>query len=69
MSGASGAPPILWFGMDAVQLTVPRGDDGQLMSGASDGPPVRWLSSREREREGEPEKERERETPVENDIF
>ena len=28
----------------AVQLTVPIGDDGQLMSGRSWGPPVLWIS-------------------------
>ena len=28
---------------NAVQLTVPIGDDGQLMSSTSGGPPVLWL--------------------------
>ena len=30
---------------NAVQLTVPVGDDSQLMSGGSCGPPVPWLST------------------------
>ena len=34
--------PVLWLSANAVQLTVPIGDDGQLMSG---GPPVLWLST------------------------
>ena len=42
MSGASCAPPILWLSTNAVQLTVPIGDDGQLMSWP---PPVLWLST------------------------
>ena len=32
----------LWLSTDAVQLIIPIGDDGQLMSG---GPPVLWLST------------------------
>ena len=38
----SSASPVLWLSTNAVQLTVPIGDDGQLMSG---GPPVLWLST------------------------
>ena len=41
----SGAPPVLWLSTNAVQLTVPIGDDGQLMSGGSGGSggwPVLW---------------------------
>ena len=30
---------------NAVQLAVPIGDDGQLMSGGSCGPPFMWLST------------------------
>ena len=44
----SGGPPVLWLRTNAVQLTVPIGDDGQLMSGASGasgGPPVPWLNA------------------------
>ena len=29
-----GGPPVLWLNTNALQLTVPIGDDGQLMSGA-----------------------------------
>ena len=42
MSCGSCAPPVLWLSTSAVQLTVPIGDDDQLMSG---GPPVLWLST------------------------
>ena len=45
MSRASGARPVLWLSTNAVQLTVPIGDDGQLMSGGSGGRPVLWLST------------------------
>ena len=45
MSGGSGGPPVLWLSTNAVQLTVPIGDDGQLMSGGSGAPPVLWLST------------------------
>ena len=38
----SGGPPVLWLSTNAVQLTVPIGEDGQLMSGGS---PVLWLST------------------------
>ena len=41
-------PPVLWLSTNAVQLTLPLGDDRQLMSsgsGASSGPPVLWLST------------------------
>ena len=41
----SWAPPVLWLSTNAVQLTVPIGDDGQLMSGGSGGWPVLWLST------------------------
>ena len=34
--------PVLWLSTNAVQLTVPIGDDGQLMSC---GWPVLWLST------------------------
>ena len=37
--------PVLWLSTDAVQLTAPIGDDGQLMSGGSGGWPVLWLST------------------------
>ena len=45
MSGAPGGPPVLWLSTHAVQLTVPIGDDSQLMSGASGAWPVLWLST------------------------
>ena len=38
----SSASPVLWLSTHAVQLTVPIGDDGQLMSC---GWPVLWLST------------------------
>ena len=45
-SGASSGWPVLWLTTeDAVQLTVPTGDNGQLMSGASPGWPVLDLDS------------------------
>ena len=37
MSAASSGWPVLWLSANAVQLTAPIGDDGQLMSGASGG--------------------------------
>ena len=36
----SDAPPVLWLSTDAVQLTVPIGNNGQLMS---DAPPCDGL--------------------------
>ena len=45
MSGGSCALPVLWLSTNAVQLSVPIGDDGQQMSGGSGGPPVLWLST------------------------
>ena len=45
MSDGSGGPPVLWLSTNAVLLTTPTGDDGQLMSGGSGGPPVLWLST------------------------
>ena len=41
----SSASPVLWLSTNAVQLAVPIGDDGQLMSGASSAWPVLWLST------------------------
>ena len=38
----SGGWPVLWLSTNAVQLAVPIGDDGQLMSV---GWPVLWLSA------------------------
>ena len=38
----SSATPVLWLSTNSVQLTVPIGDDGQLMSGV---PPAVWLST------------------------
>jgi len=35
----------LWLSTHAVHLTVPVGDDGQLMSGASCGLFILWLST------------------------
>jgi len=62
MSGASGAPLVLWLSTKkAVQVSMPIGDDGQLMPGASDGPPVLWLSSGERACQRKRDRERERE--------
>ena len=40
MSDLSSVPPILWLSLNAVQLTVPVGDDGQLMSCGSGARPV-----------------------------
>ena len=37
--------PFLWLSTNAVQLTVPIGDDGQLTFWASCGPPVLWHST------------------------
>ena len=42
MSSVSCLPPVLWLSTNTVLLTVPIGDDGQLMSG---GWPVLWLST------------------------
>ena len=36
----SSASSVLWLRTDAVQLAVPVGDDGLLMSGASGARPV-----------------------------
>ena len=45
MSSGSGGWPVLWLSTTAVQLTVPIGDDGPLMSCTSGGWPVLWLST------------------------
>ena len=45
MSSGSSGWPVLWLSTHAVQLTVPIGDDGQLMSSASSAWPVLWLST------------------------
>ena len=45
MSGALGAPPVLWHSTHAVQPTIPKDDYGQLMSGACDAEPIQWLST------------------------
>ena len=37
--------PVLWLSTDAIQLAVPIGDDGQLMSSTSCARPVLWLST------------------------
>ena len=39
---SSSSSLILWLSPRAVQLTVPIGNDGQLMSGA---PPILWPST------------------------
>ena len=41
-TGGDGQLPVLWFGTNAAQLTVPIGDGGQLMSCTW---PVLWLST------------------------
>ena len=41
----SSSSSVLWLSTNAVQPTVPIGDDGQLMSCGSCGWPVQWLST------------------------